>query len=326
MRSSNRTLLPVLVLTALLTASATGRADDSETFFAQGRTLRAEGKCAEAVVVFRRALDLKPQGLGSLRNVAECEEQLGEFASARTDWWNLRRAALQSNEPRYAGWDKDAESAYARLEPKVARLTVRLAGADLDRVRVAIDGKPLDPRLLGVELERDLGPHTIEAFYGGASPVVEKRELSVGGRETVTLAIPSPPAAKPGPVASLPTEEGPRPLRVAGIATLTVGGLGLVGAAIALGVRRSALAAFDVCAPGYQGCPAALHDQLGKGRTASTLVNVFGVVALAGIAAGVPMVVIGSGTSTTGEPAPPRAELGVAPTFGGAVLRAGARF
>ena len=55
---------------------------------------------------------------------------------------------LQSNDPNYERWDKDAEAAYAKLAGKVARLTVRLTGEGVDRARVTIDGKPLDPRLL----------------------------------------------------------------------------------------------------------------------------------------------------------------------------------
>src|SRR5262249_34943070 len=125
------------------------------------------------------------------RNIAECEEQLGEYASARNDWWSLRRAALQSNEARYAGWDKHAEEGYNRLATKVAHLTVRLEGPELERVRVTLDGKPLDPRLIGVELERDLGVHTVEAAYGGVSSVVAKRTLTEGARDVVTLVIPS---------------------------------------------------------------------------------------------------------------------------------------
>jgi len=160
-----------LVIIAALGAPAGATEEDSKTFFAQGRKLRADGNCPDAIVAFRRALEAFPQGLGALRNIAECEEQLGQFASARNDWWSLRRAVLQSNEPKYEGWDKDAESAYARLASKVAKLTVRISGEGASAAHITIDGKPLDPRLLGVELERDLGLHTIEAAYGGVDPV-----------------------------------------------------------------------------------------------------------------------------------------------------------
>jgi hypothetical protein len=340
-KSSNLAASALLALAATLGAPA--RAEDSESFFAQGRTLRAHGKCAEAIVAFRHALDLKPQGLGSLRNVAECEEEIGEFASARSDWWSLRRAVLQSNEPKYQGWERDAEQAYARLEPKMARLTVKLAGLALERVRISIDGKPLDPRLIGVELERDLGAHTVEAFYGGVAPVTEKRTLAAGAREVVTLAIPALTAGEGGATSGdAPAEPGNRPLRTAGVAMLAAGGVGAVGAAIALGVRQSALAQFDVCAPAYQGCPPSLRSALTRGQTASTFLGVFGVVAGVGIVSGIPMSVLGSRprdpTAGDGKPSNPvaptlpatgrdaRVVLGFAPVGGGAAGYVEGRF
>ncbi len=331
MRSSS--LVPFALIVASLVSAAPARADDSETFFAQGRMLRAGKKCAEAIVAFRRALDLKPQGLGSLRNVAECEVELGQFASARASYWNLRRAVLQSNDPKYEGWDRDAEEAYKKLEPKVARLTVKLTGVSPERATVSIDGKPLDPRLLGVELERDLGPHTIEAAYGGVTPLSEKRTLGPGAHEVVTLEIPAPKAGErgaPPPPPVTPADTGSRSVRNAGIAMVTLGALGAVGLGVSVAMRQSALAAFSGCAPSYTGCDPSLQGELTKGQTSSTLVFVFTGVAIAGLGAGIPLLVIGSRGPTAEPTASPsasvRAVLGVVPAPGGAALHAGVRF
>ena len=141
-----RSKAPALALfLAALMAAIPGAAqvDDSKTFFATGRELRAAGRCEEAIVQFRRALDINPQGLGSLRNIAECEEQLGQLASARRSYWDLRRAVRQTNETKYQGWRgrRGATSAAAR----VPRLTVRLSAASWSG-SVTVDGKPLDPR------------------------------------------------------------------------------------------------------------------------------------------------------------------------------------
>jgi hypothetical protein len=336
--------LALALLAVALTAASPARADDSETFFAQGRTLRAQAKCAEAIVAFRRALEVKPLGLGALRNVAECEEELGEFASARADWWSLRRAVLQSSEPKYDGWDKHAEKAYNRLEAKVAHITVKVAGPSPERARVLIDGKPLDPRLVGVELERDLGPHTVEALYGGAAPVTDKRSLGIGAHEVVTLTLPAPkagdaPKAGGTPPADAKPEGGGRALRVAGIGALTVGGLGAIGAIVSVIVRQGALSSFASCAPSYTHCPNTgdLQSALTRGQTASTLVNVFSVVAVAGIGAGIPLVVVGAragapapGAAPSDPPAPSaasaRAVIGLVPLLGGAAVHAGVRF
>jgi hypothetical protein len=330
-----------------LNVASPAHADDSETFFAQGRTLRAAGKCAEAIVAFRRALEVKPQGVGSLRNVAECEEELGEFASARGDWWSLRRAVLQSNEPKYEGWDKDAEKAYNRLEAKVAHITVKLTGYAPDKARVLIDGKPLDPRLVGVELERDLGPHTVEAAYGGAAPVSEKRSLGIGSHEVVTLTIPEPkPGEQPAGPSPAPASGGSRGLRGAGIAAITVGGLSVIGAVVSGVIRGSALSSFTCAGPNYTMCAQTSDSQstISRGQTASTLVNVFSVLAVAGVGAGIPLLVVGSRSSASpaaapspgDPPAPPaspssgaanaRAVIGLVPLLGGVAAHAGVRF
>ena len=335
MRSSNRAAL-CLVAVMLLAAPARAANEDAETFFAQGRQLRVGGDCTRAVVAFRRALELKPAGLGALRNIAECEESDGQFASARNDWWSLRRAVLQTNDPKYEGWEKEAEAAYTRLAGKVARLTVRIVGDALDRVRVTIDGKPLDPRLLGVELERDLGLHTIEAAYGGAAPVAEKRALTVGSTETITLTIPAPkPTDKP--LAPLPVTPSlvPPPdrsgLRTAGFVVLGVGGLAAVGSVIAGVVSLSALSAVK------EGCPEppapcrnadqTVLDAYSRGQTSSTLANVFGGLGIAGLGAGAVMIFVGRPSPAASAPAAAvKVDGGLSPLPGGGRVWAEVRF
>jgi hypothetical protein len=331
-RSSSLAALCLLVLVAI-SAPAGATEEDSKTFFAQGRQLRAAGNCADAIVAFRRALEAFPQGLGALRNVAECEEQLGQFASARNDWWSLRRAVLLSNEPKYQGWDKDAEQGYARLAGKVAKITIRIHGADPAALTITIDGKPLDPRLVGVELERDLGPHIVQASYGGAAPVSEKRTLAAGANEVVTLEIPvqkNAPKATAAITARPPPPDAGNPgLRAAGIASIAVGGASAIATVIALAVRQSALSDFARCkrADGsYEGCPNDLQDSASTGMTASTLVNVFGILTIVGAGAGIPLLI----ASTPSSPAKPSARItaqaNLMPLPGGGAARLEVRF
>src|SRR5437867_2115144 len=83
---------------------------DAKDLFARGRELRANNDCGSAAPLFRKAWTVYPQGLGSLRNLAECEEQLGHFASSRRAWLDLKRALITApNDPKYDGWDKDSE-------------------------------------------------------------------------------------------------------------------------------------------------------------------------------------------------------------------------
>jgi hypothetical protein len=330
-RTGSRALGCALVAVVALAASP-AYADDGEAFFAQGRSLRSQGKCAEAIITFRRAFEVKPEGLGSLRNVAECEEELGQFASARTDWWGLRRAALQSNEPKYANWDKDAEAAYARLEGKVARITIKLVG-HTENAQVSIDGKPLDPRLVGVELERDLGPYTVQVNYGAATPVVEHRTLMAGAKETVTLTLPDPALnpAKPGddvPVAATHGSGGTG-MRNAGIALVAIGAASFIGMGISIGVRAGAISNFSNCQVGgsYVNCPPSLMGEESTGQQASTAATALAIIGAAGVAVGVPLIIVGSRNSNAPNAAPPKTgKLSISPTAGGATLSFGVRY
>jgi hypothetical protein len=196
---------------------------------------------------------------------------------------------------------------------------------------VSIDGKPLDPRLLGVELERDLGLHTIEAAYGGAAPVVEKRALIAGSRETVTLVIPAPkatdkPLAPVSPSATSPVAPQDSPgLRRAGIAALGVGGLGVIGVVVASVVRGAALSTVEgACKVPDASCRASqdVADAYSRGKTFSLLANVFGGLGIAGIGAGVAMIVVSGPSSAPAV----KVDAGASPLPGGVGAWARVRF
>lgn len=323
MRSCDRRLI-AFCSAALITATApllfaSGAEEDAKTFFATGRELRLAGNCADAVLSFRRALEVYPEGLGALRNIAECEETLGLFATARRDWWDLRRAALQSNEPRYSSWSTDAEAHYKALAAKVGTMKIEIEGGEGNPgIRVIMDGKPLDPRLIGVALERDSGAHTVEVFYGGAAPVTRKIDLAIGANQVVKLAIPSstaPGAPKGTPVGPSTAPSGPRTrtLRTAGFIGLGLSGAGIVGTAVALGIRAGALSDIeDRCASvgdGYS-CPPDLEGRYDTGKTASMLANVFAGVAIVGLGVGITLLIVdGSNAAPPSAAAGPSAAL-----------------
>lgn len=315
-----------LLLAASLAASTGAWAgeNDAQAFFAQGRTLRAASNCKDAIPAFQRALDLAPQGLGALRNIAECEEQIGQFASARNSYWSLRRAVLQSTDPRYDGWEKYAEDSYNRLGPKVAKLTVVIAGARAGQaVSVIVDGKPLDPRLWGTPLERDLGPHEIQASYGGAAPLLERRTLAPGSDERVTLVIraTAPGAsASASASASTPPPAG-FPYKPIAITGFVVGAAAAIGLGVSLGIRADAVATVDRVCPSHVGCPDSLRADRDRGATASTLVNVFSVTAAIGAGAGLTFFLL----APSSRP-PASAELQWVPVTGGGALVARGRF
>jgi hypothetical protein len=319
-------LSSALVLTV---AVASAGKQDAETLFAEGRQLRLRGDCAGAILRFRQALEAHPEGIGSLRNIAECEQMLGRYASARRSWWDLRREALQSDDDAYAGWAKHAEEAHASLEAKVPRVTIKLVGGKLDGVRVMIDDKVLPARLIGVPVERDIGEHHIEVWYGGPTPFERNLDLVESAREVVTFTLPTPSGSKTSPPALPPDrQDGSRAiLRTGGYVALGLGGLGAIGFGVALGIRQAALDDVEsICGPHYEEvtCPPETADPVDRGEIASVLVNVFGAIGASGLVGGAVLVIVGTAGDDTQAAESARIEL--APRPGGGVLEATVTF
>jgi hypothetical protein len=121
----------IAVALASMLVPAVARADaasDAKALFVRGRALRTADDCAGAVSVFRQAYLLYPSALGPLRNIAECDEALGDRAGARQAWLDLGRALEAHPEAKYAGWSDDAAKAAARLAPPANAATPAAPG------------------------------------------------------------------------------------------------------------------------------------------------------------------------------------------------------
>jgi hypothetical protein len=336
-----------ILLTALCdTNSAFAGETESKSLFAEGRGLRLKGNCIDAIPIFRKALETYPEGLGALRNIAECEEELKRYASARRSFWDLRLTVLKSGSTKYQSWDKQAEEAHAALDAKVARIVVRVKG---DPAWVRINGTPMDPRLVGVPLEQDLGPIEVSFQDGSATPPVKKLVLEEGQRYEIELVSnltvmdekpprsvePSPnDIVEPGTISSklqpkrsgsaepnpteTPTSSGPGPaLNIGGATLLAVGGAGVIGMSVAIGIRGAALSDIESVCPALDACAVgptqrqSVLDAADRGQTASTLATVFGIVGGVGIAGGVGLLIAGASIDSPVEvtPAPSGAML-----------------
>ena len=305
---------------------------DAKDLFTRGRELRTQGDCANAVGAFRKAYELYPEGLGSLRNLAECEESLGHFASSRRAWLDLSRALLTFPDKKYDGWDKDATEAAARLAPKLATLSidVTLVGpggepAEAGGTEVTLDGEKLAASLMGTPLERDPGRHTVRVTGARvAEPAERAVDLAAGDVKRVALRVvvtpatpgqPETPAGTPLPATPPSTDNGDAERarttkRTVGWIAVGVGAAGLVGSAISLGVRQPALSTVDGQCPTLSGCNPSLQPTVSRGQAATTAFDVLGVLGLVGVGSGVVLL------ATSGHSQ--QARLVVTPTLGGA--------
>jgi hypothetical protein len=298
------------------TTPSTARADDAagaKELFEHGRDLRGRGDCAGALPLFQKAYALYPPGLGSLRNIAVCQEALGQFASARDSWLELKRALAGTTDSKYAGWNEDVEHAIAKLSPRVARLTtdvvvVTSSGgpATTDGIDVSVDGVALAKDRVGVAVDHDPGTYVVRASGPGlAAPDQQTAVLAPGDSAHVSLhvtlkaeAVAAAPGEAPAEAIDAPVESPGHasPLRTAGWVTLGVGVAGLAGAAVSLVVRQTALSDLKHSCPQYSESPCApssrtaVLSDIDRGKAASTAFTVLGAVGVVGAAVGVTLV------------------------------------
>ena len=309
----------VVVASALMAPAAWADAGDAKDLFDRARELRLQGDCASALPLFRRAYDAYPAGLGSLRNVAECEEALGRFGSARHAWLELQHALTTNSASRYDGWEQDAVQAAARLAPKLATLTIEVRAvtesgkpADATGIDVSFNGERVSPDDVGRPLDRDPGRYVVAAA-GPASSVADKRVVDLGPGESKRVEL---RVVVPGPPDRVRSTSRVTRERTAAWIAAGVGAASFVGAAIAAVERRSALDDLTTECNSTTECPAARNNTVesarlqateDRGHAAATWVNVLAVVGVVGLSSGVVLYAIG-------RTRPSQAALLVSPT------------
>lgn len=316
----------LLGLAALVVAPAASASPESDAkdLFQRGRELRNANDCGTAAPLFRKAWTIYPQGLGSLRNLAECENQLGHFASSRRAWLDLKRALITAPyDPKYEGWEKDADESAARLKAKVATFVVdvyvktpegELLANEGTGVEVLVNGESVGPTLVGTPLERDPGTYRIRAQMADARPVEQTVALSAGDNPHVTIRLTGTPKSN----GSGTTTDGVSTRRMLGWIALGVGGAALVGSGITFLVRQGAVGDVEDQCPTRRHCSEDLRDTVETGKTMSTLTSILLPVGIVGAGAGLALVLT-SGSSSN-ERGKSTQAVRVVPTLGGVSL------
>jgi hypothetical protein len=325
--------LPRLLLASMavlaLPSRAGAQARDAaagEALFQEGRRLMKAGDFAGACPKLEESLRLDP-ALGTLVNLASCEEQLGHTATA---WQHWRAAADQ-----LPSGDKRRATAVARagaLEKVLPRLTIAL-GAELPEAEVKRDGVRLGRASLGLPLPVDPGRHVVVVSAPGREP--REYEVTLKAKENQALTV-EPGAeikvAKPGPVperwsdermepaaaSHVPPAPPARRVSMAGIVLLGGGvvalGTGGVMALQALRARKDAQAACPGAAPSF--CWKDAKEPLDRDRRFSLYADVGFAAGILLAGTGLYLLLRGPGETT--------AQVSALP--GGGALHLGGRF
>jgi hypothetical protein len=282
-----RRLVAALCFALALSHPATSGAQSrdpaaAEALFREGRALSDAGDIAGACAKFRESARMDP-AVGTTFNIADCEERLGHLARA----WTLFDEVAQTLPPT----DKRravAQERAAALEPRLPRLSIRLASSAPAGARVVRDGVELGAASLGTPLPVDPGEHVVTVSAPGR--IDRPFKLIISEREIRTLEVDAGAALPPdgSPIAGSEKSASAG----GGSATLgyVLGGIGVAGfvtSAITGALVLQKKGIVDDHCDARKRCDAEGLDASKSGKT-------LGIVTTVGLATGV--IGVGAGT------------------------------
>lgn len=311
----------------------TARAAASRMVEEAGERFEA-GDYAAALELFHRASEANP-GPVPILGEARTLVKLGRLVAAEERYVAVGRSPLPATDAEAARTAvQEARAELEKLRQRIPTLTITVAGPEAKdpTVEVQIDGRPVNPALLGYPNPVDPGERVITLWVRGSKVVHVAVALQEGDRTPIVLraaqstasaapapagerspasagsAVPPPPAAEAAPRSGMDR----RPI---GWVTLGLGAAGLVTGVVAGLVAENRYDELSEHCPEDR-CPPDYHDELDGFRRLRTVSTVGYVVGGVGLAAGVTLVL------TARQPEEARRAalaLSVGPT--GAVLR-----
>lgn len=239
----------------MLAAPGVAGAQDSaaaQRLFAEGRALLDKGDVEPACARFEESRALDPSAVGTLLNLAICNERRGRLASA---WLQLSEVISVSRATRP---DRVAlaEERIRVVEPRLSKLAIKVpSDAQVPGLVVAVDGKPRPPSSFGTPIAIDGGEHAITASAPGhatyttrVNAPVEKGslEVSIPKLERVAVEPVQPPPPRTDPIAP-PVSVAPAPAEPSSAVTTgwIVAAGGIVALAVGTGFGIAVLAGAD---------------------------------------------------------------------------------
>lgn len=279
-----RMRITVLACAILLAPVRRAAADDNvakaDALFAEGVKLR-DSNLELACTKFGESLRLNPQAIGTLLNVALCDEKLGRIASALRRFREARERAIELN---FAEHLKAADQKIAALTPDVPHLSLRFGKPPLPQTKVVVDDRVIPPAELD-DLLVDPGERTVTVSAPGRITFQKKIMIEKGKQASVDI----PPLAK-AQVSARPT-----------IGKISVaGGAAMLTAGVVLGfvAHRRYDAQFEApggggtpnCVPAVGDVPPTCNGEgfsaVEKARTLGNVGTVVGSVGLAAVLVG----------------------------------------
>lgn len=274
-------------------AAADDAAEKAREAWREGLALMAAENWAGALAKFKTTARFRMTAQVAF-NIAECEAHIGQLVSALG---NYRLALGKAQDGSAESVTKAAPDRIAAIEPRIAKLTIKRSEEKPNpRASIELDGVVLGASQIATPLAADPGERTLRVMVGGNAVATQRVRLGEGEAKEVSVAIPPPEEIKAPPTAPA-VSAGPN---VPGIVLVSVGGAALVGGAVFLGLRQSAISELDDLCGGDTSCPPSAQDTYDRGRLMTGLSEVFIPVGAVAAVAGIVLVVVNPG----GGPAP----------------------
>jgi hypothetical protein len=191
--------------------------------FSKGRAAMKQQDFVTACAAFADSERFDPK-VGTLLNLADCEEKIGHLVSARSHWQQAMDLAHAGGDTR----ESVARQRFAAVDPRVAKLSVKLAPDAPLGATVKRDDVDLGPGSLGVALPLDPGAHVVVVTAVGYESKTTTVSLADGQVSELVVG----PGAKQLPPPPPPPPSAPVPPRSSWSTTKT---LAVVSAGLAAG-------------------------------------------------------------------------------------------
>jgi len=277
--------LAALFFASTLCISGAARAEDTrdpaaaEALFRQGRAASEKQDFKTACAKFRESNRLDP-AVGTVFNIADCEEKLGRLATS----WTLFQEVVQRLPPA-DNRRAIAEQRAAKLEPRVPKLSIHLQAAERGEITVRRDGVSLGSASLDTALPVDPGEHVVVVEAPGTRPAEFRSRVSEGESAVLTVTPGAPlGATEPPPPPPNPELKTPPPNHTAAYVIGAVGIAGLVTGAIAGVLVLDKKSTVNSECVGKQ-CSQAGVDAANAGKTLGVITTVGLVTGVVGLGA-----------------------------------------
>lgn len=273
---SLRTAVVLCAALASTRASAETDIKAADELFAKGLALR-DTNLEQSCSYFKQSLDLNPQAIGTLMNVALCDEKLGKIASALERFSEARDRAKEGNLPEYA---TEATAHIDLLKADVPKVTIKFLGERPAGTRLLIGDRVIAPDRYEGGKQVNVDPGELVIVVSAPGRLAYETKLLINKKEEKAIEVPE---LKKGI-----TVKSSR--RTIGIITTATGGAAF-GTSVVLGLVARSIwnKNHDKCTPvpGDDICDPEQQSGTERARTIGSVGTVVGAIGLAATGVGI---------------------------------------